>query len=211
MIRFGAALLLLAAIAVTILAFLRHRESYRQLRSAYAAAVTAHDIADSARDAFSSLSDAQIRAENYVLTGKASYFDAFKEDVRSWEDASGTLAAVAATGPSVAPAKEFLKTGTRTRDELDSVISLYQTAGRQPAMERIASGSSTICLDQTRKHLTETLDTVTGGLEGATPVLGRGLRSTGRQWIYAFALFSIACAATILLLLDRPAHYPRKS
>src|SRR5579863_8206324 len=95
-IQIGAAAFMpIAAVAVLGLIVrecLRDSDAYRLL---YTRSVKKHDIVDAARNALSALSDAEIREQNYVLTGETVYSAAYADDIRAWEDESAALELVA--------------------------------------------------------------------------------------------------------------------
>src|ERR1700728_3281097 len=88
----GAVIFLLIAAVVTGLWEIReYRRDRNQFRLSYTRATKKRDIVDAARNALSALGDAELRAEDYVLTGETVYSEAYAEDIRTWEDESAAL------------------------------------------------------------------------------------------------------------------------
>lgn len=208
-IRIGSVVLLVASMAIAFLAYRQYRYGGNNVRKAYTRAVNNNDIVESARKAFTSLSDAELRAENYVLTGETIYSEAFREDQRTWEDESGTLEAIARKGHLLSLSEDFSKSGKRTMDELVAVVALYEKSGRDPAIDRIRKSSSIVYLDQSQKALTEMVRELGGGTTGSNIVQVRGIAAITRLTQLAAALFAIAFITAILSILGwRP---PSKS
>lgn len=194
-------MLLLASVATMLLVLRQYRYGSSVIKRAYATVVDNHDILDSARKAFASVADAELRAENYVLTGETVYLEAFKDDQRTWQDESGTLDVVAQKGHLKALSQDLSKSGKQTMDELAAVIAIYEKSGREPAVERIRKSSSIVYLDQTQKALAAIVGEVGTGVEGNSRAVTRTISSVTRVAAFAGALFGIAFVAAILSIL----------
>ena len=200
-IRIGSAVLLIASIATILLLIRQYRFGMNRVRAAYATVVNNHDILDSARKAFASMNDAELRAENYVLTGETVYLEAFKEDQRTWEDESGTLDVIARKGHLQALSQDFTRFGKRTMDELAAVVALYEKSGRDPAIDRIQRSSSIVYLDQAQKALAAIVDDAGGGVAGNSQVVARSLASMKRVAEFGGVIFCIAFVAAVLSIV----------
>jgi CHASE3 domain sensor protein len=148
MIQAATVLLLGAAIvvmAVVARAYWRDRNFYER---AYTEIVKSRDIVDTSRNAVSALQDAESQALGYALTGETSYSEAYAEDIRVWQDESGTLEVEDIHDQMV---KDLSMSGARTIDELAAVISLRDEGSTASALDRLRKGSAIVYLEQARK------------------------------------------------------------
>lgn len=211
LIRAIATVLLVTSVATLALALRQYRTGRNLLEASYTEAVKTRDIVDAAHNAFNALNDAELRAENYVLTGETVYSDAYAADLRDWDDESGTLEVIAEKDPATIAVKDFVKAGKRTVAELQEVVSSYDKSGRDPAMDRIRKSTAIVYLDRSRRELAEILDAEKQ--PGTTSqLMTRGVASSRRVGEYAGGLALVSfVAATILLAAARPSHSPPKS
>lgn len=207
-IKIASAVLLLASVATMLLVLRQYRYGSSVVQRAYATVVDNHDILDSARKAFASVADAELRAENYVLTGETVYLESFKDDQRIWQDESGTLETLAEKGKLKTLSQDLNKSGSRTMDELAAVIAIYEKSGRDPALDRIRKSSSIVYLDQAQKALAAIVGNVGIGVEGNSRAVSRTLASMARVAQFAGALFGLAFIAAILSFLGWRAPSP---
>jgi CHASE3 domain sensor protein len=201
-IQIGAAVLLLTAAIVTMAFVIRE---YRHDRDAshllYTRSIKKHDIVDAARNSLSALTDAELRAQNYVLTGETVYSEAYEEDIRNWEDEDAALELVARNDPAAQLVQDFLKAGKRTLSELGVVLSLYEKNGRDSALERIRGSSGIVYLDQARGSVAKILE-VDGGNADGNKIVGNAVTSLRRLAEAAAAISFFTVAATLLLILE---------
>lgn len=195
------AALLLAAIATMMLVVRDYRRNRDASRLLYTRAVKKHDIIDAARNALAALSDAEIREQNYVLTGETVYSEAYANDVRTWADEFAALELEAKNDPATPLVQDLSKAGTQTLGELAVVVSLYEKSGREPAVERIRKGSGTVYLDKARDSVAKILEVDGVGAEGSTPIVNRALSSLRRLWEEATVLFALTVVSTVFLIL----------
>jgi CHASE3 domain sensor protein len=202
-IQTGAALVLAAAVAIMALEarqYRRDRDSYQRV---YTRAVKQRDIADTARNAISALQDAEIREQDYVLTGETSYSEAYADDVRVWQDESGTLELLAEHDPAAPIIQELLKNGTRVLNELVLITSLYDKGSRDAALDRIRKGSAIVYLEQARDQVANIKQLDGLAADEADQLLARTtLRSELRLAGGAAALFFLTLAGIFLLILE---------
>jgi CHASE3 domain sensor protein len=199
-IQIGATILLLAAAIVTIVFVTReYRRDRDASRLLYTGAIRKNDIVDAARNSLSALTDAELRAQNYVLTGETVYSAAYEEDIRNWEDEEATLELVARKDPANQYVQDFAKAGKRTAGELGAVLSLYEKPGRDAALERIRSSSAIVYLDQARGSVAKILE-VDGSADGSRKIITRAETSL-RRLAEAAVLLSCFTASTALLLI----------
>lgn len=196
--RIGAAVVVVGAAIIMFLAFREFRIGRRGIRASYTSLVKSRDVIDSARNSFHALSDAELRAENYVLTGETVYFEAYNRDIQDWQDESGTLEVIAAKDSAVG---DLLKAGQRTAGELAALISIYQKDGRDPAIARIGKSSSIVYLDQTYQQMTEIVRWHENYAIGSG-MLKRSDRSSFRLVVAAGGFFVLTIAALLILLLE---------
>ena len=148
MIQAATVLLLGAAIvvmAVVARVYWRDRNFYER---AYTEIVKARDIIDTSRNAVSALQDAESQALGYALTGETSYSEAYAEDIRVWQDESGTLEVEDIHDQMV---KDLSQSGARALDELAAVMSLRNEGSTASALDRLRKGSAIVYLEQARK------------------------------------------------------------
>jgi CHASE3 domain sensor protein len=198
-IRISAGVLLLGALATMVLVVRQYRWGRSGMESSYTSDVKKRDIIDAARNAFGALTDAELRAEGYALTGETIYSESFSKDLRDWEDESGTLEVIAENDPAAPMARELRKAGKQTMDELSAVVALYDKAGRDPALDRIRKTSSIVYLDKTRELVKQIVDADGDGTESGRPLMLRGTSMVIRLTEYAVGLFVMALAAIILV------------
>jgi CHASE3 domain sensor protein len=202
-IRTGAALVLVAAVAAIALEvrqYRRDRDSYQRI---YTRAVKQRDIADTARNAISALQDAEIREQDYVLTGETSYSEAYADDVRIWQDESGTLELLAEHDPAAPVIQNLSKNGTRVLNELALITSLYDKGSRDAALDRIRKGSAIVYLEQARDQVANIKQLDGLAADEADQLLARTtLRSELRLAGGAVALFFLTLAGIFLLILE---------
>lgn len=197
----GAALVLIGAAGTFVLVVRQHRVGTSGVQASYTALVKARDIVDSSRNCYHALNDAELRAENYVLTGETVYYEAYLRDMREWQDESGTLDIIARRDQAGTAARDFIKAGQRTMDELAAVISIYDKLGRDQAIERIRRSSSIVYLDQAHEHLNTILT------PGARDTLGtrmvtQSVVSSRRLFQFSSVSFALTLAALLLLMLE---------
>jgi hypothetical protein len=95
-IQTAVALAVLIAAAGTLAVVIRkYRRDVDACRLLYTRSIKKKDIVDSARNALSALNDAELREQNYVLTGETVYSEAYADDIRAWQDESASLGLVA--------------------------------------------------------------------------------------------------------------------
>jgi CHASE3 domain sensor protein len=201
-IRIGAVLVLLVAAAGTLaLMIAEYRRDSDRCRLLYTRYIKKKDIIDNARNALAALNDAELRAQNYVLTGETIYSEAYADDIRAWQDESGSLELVAIKDPATPLAQDLSKAGTRTMNELALVVSLFEKNGREAALERIRKGAGIVYLDQARSSVGKIQD-IDGAPDLTMAIILRSLLSLRRLAEGAVVLFLFVVAGTVLLVLD---------
>jgi CHASE3 domain sensor protein len=203
-IQIGSALLLVAAVAVLALVALVYRRDRNYYQKIYTQAVKQRDISDTARNAVSALQDAELREQDYVLTGETTYSEAYADDIRAWQDEIGTLELLAQHDPAASMVQELSKNGTRVLNELTLIFSLRDGGSRNAALERIQKGSGIVYLDQARDLVTriQRLDGAAADMANQT-LIKAALRSHLRLAAAALALFCLTLAGTLLPILGR--------
>jgi CHASE3 domain sensor protein len=200
-IQIRSAILLLIAGVVTMVFIVRE---YRRGRDAsnllYTRSVKKRDIVEAARNALAALNDAELREQNYVLTGETVYSEAYAEDIRSWQDESATLELVAEKDPATPLVKDFSQAGTRTLAELALVVSLYEKSGRDAALDRIRKSGGIVYLDEARSIVAKILD-VDGGAADATGLITvRAVSYLRRLAAGAAVLFLFMVVGALLII-----------
>jgi CHASE3 domain sensor protein len=200
-IQTAAILLLIAAVgmlALVIHEYLRDRDACQLL---YTRSVKKRDIVDAARNAISALNDAELREQNYVLTGETLYSEAYADDIRTWQDELASLQLVARNDPATPLVEDFSQAGTRTVSELTLVVSLYEKSGRDAALERIRKSSGIVYLDQARSNVAK-IQEIDGGANDLTrQMVTRTLSYFRRLAAGAAALFFLTVTGTLFLML----------
>ncbi|HEX4134987.1 MAG TPA: CHASE3 domain-containing protein [Bryobacteraceae bacterium] len=202
-IRTGATLvILISAVVVLALAVREYRRDGAAIQRLYTRSVKKHDIVEAARNALSALADAEIREQNYVLTGETIYSEAYAEDLRDWQDEYGALELVATKDPATPVVKDFSQAGTRALNELALIISVYEKTGRDAALERIRKGAGTVYLDQARSSVA-TIAEIDGGAADLTrTIILSALSAIRRLAVAAGLLFLLAAIAASLLFVS---------
>lgn len=202
-IQIGAALvLLIAAAAALALMIAEYRKDSDACRLLYTRSVKKKDIVDAARNALAALSDAEIRVQDYVLTGETVYSEAYTDDVRTWQDESASLALVARKDSATEFAQDLAKAGTRTMDELASVVAVFEKSGREPALDRIRKSTAIAYLDQARNSVTKIEDYDGGRIDQTMPIIITSLKALRRLTEGGAALFLLVVAGAVLLVLE---------
>jgi CHASE3 domain sensor protein len=201
--RTVAALLVMAAAAATLtLAILEYRRAGNVVGLMYTQSVKKRDIVDAARNALSALNDAELRAQNYVLTGETVYSEAYADDLRAWQDESASLVLVARNDPATPLAQDLSKAGTRTLNELALVVSLFEKSGRDAALERIRSSAGIVYMDQARNSVVKILEVDGRDVDGTYRLINRALSSFRRLAAVGGVLFLLVAACILLLVLE---------
>jgi CHASE3 domain sensor protein len=195
-------LLLMMAVAAMALVVRGYKSGKDRVQLSYTNTIKKYDIVDAARNALFSLSDAEIREENYVLTGETVYSEAYAGDIRTWQEEFASLELVAKNDAAAPLVQDLSKAGTRTLNELAAVVSLYEKSGRDAALERIRKGSGTVYLDQARNIVAMILEVDARGAFGATQIVTRAALSARSIAKYAALLFALTVADTLLLILE---------
>jgi CHASE3 domain sensor protein len=201
--RTVAALSVLAAAAATLtLAIREYRRAGNAVGLMYTQSVKKKDIVDAARNALSALNDAELRAQNYVLTGETVYSEAYADDLRAWQDESASLVLVARNDPATPLAQDLSKAGTRTLNELALVVSLFERSGRDAALERIRSSGAIVYMDQARNIVAKILEVDGRDVDGTYRLINRALSSFRRLAAVGGVLFLLVAAGILLLALE---------
>jgi CHASE3 domain sensor protein len=198
----AAVVLLIASAATLVLMISEYRRGSDGSRLLYTRSVKKKDIVDDARNALAALSDAELRVENYILTGETVYSEAYAEDIRSWQDESGSLLLVATNDPATVYAQDLVKAGTRTVSELAALVSVFEKSGRDPALDRIRKSAAIVYLDQARNSLAKIEEFDGGPVDLTMPIIIRSLASLRRLAEGGVALFLLAVAGAVLLVLE---------
>lgn len=197
--RAAAVLLLVATIIIAGAIVRQFRSARNSVLLAYTGTVKKRDIVDAARNSLAALTDAEFRAENYILTGETVYSEAYQSDVHTWEDESGTLQLIAEKDTAAVAAADFVTAGKRTMDELAAIVSAYEKNGQNPALERIRKSSAIVYLDQARAAADDVLRTDGGAGDGTRQMMNRAFVSFTRLAEGAGVLSCLSLISAILL------------
>lgn len=202
-IRIGAALTVLAAIVAMALVARIYRRDRARWQNAYTRSVKKRDISDTARKAISALQDAELRAQDYVLTGETAYVEAYKDDLRVWQDEFGTLEIVAEHDAATPTVRDLSEAAMKVLDELAAVVELADKGSRDAALERIRKGSAIVYLEQAR-DLVANIQQQDGlaADEGDQTLIREVLQAHRRVAAAAAALFCLVVFGTLLLVLE---------
>jgi CHASE3 domain sensor protein len=199
-IKVGSAILLsIAALAALGLVVWLYRRDTDALRLMYAGSIKKRDISDAARNVIAALGDLELQAQDYVLTGETVYSEAYKNDVRSYQDESGALEIVAVHDPATPLVRDLLTAGTRTADEVAAVMSVYEKNGRDAALDRIRKSSGIVYLNEARAALTK-LQVI--DYEENTKAIFRTLASLRHLMEAAVGYVVLVIAGAVLLIAD---------
>ena len=200
-----AIVLFLGSVGVLALVVREYRRDSEECSRLYAQVTKRRDILDAARNSLHALEDAEVQAQDYVLTGETVYSEAYGKDVHRFQDESATLELIA-SGDAAAPfGKQLSAAGTRTIDELAAIVSLHDGSGRDPALDRIRKSSAIVYLNEARDCLGRIVEAV-GGDEGNTQGTKLGLFAQKRLAELAAVLFAVVLVQTIFVIVrKRPA------
>jgi CHASE3 domain sensor protein len=201
-IRVAAVLLLVGIVAIVAVELNQFRAARNSVRLAYTGVVKKNDIVATAQNSFAALRDAELREQDYILTGETVYSEAYAEDVRAWEDESGTLALISENDRVAPSAKEFIEAGKRTMNELAATVAIYEKSGREAALERIRRSSGIVYLDQAGKRFAD-MGVANGRDPARTRLLNESFIFFRRLAYGAGALACLGFVASTMLLLDR--------
>jgi CHASE3 domain sensor protein len=194
----SALLLLIAGVSTMALVVREYRRGRDASNLLYTRSVKKRDIVDAARNALAALNDAELREQNFVLTGETVYSEAYADDIRSWQDEFATLELVAEKDPATPLVKDFSKAGTRTLAELALVASLYEKSGRDAALDRIRKSAGIVYLDQARNTVAMILSVDGGAADGTGQITTRAVSYLRRLAEGAAVLFFLAVTAALL-------------
>jgi CHASE3 domain sensor protein len=201
-----AALLLIAAALTSGYAARVYSRDKERAKTGYTQLIKQHDIVDAARNAFNALQDAEVREQNYVLTGETTYSEAYAHSIRDWQDEVGTLVLVAQNDPATPLAREMATAGDRTVKEIAAIMALYDEGAHEKALDRIHKSSGIVYLDQAHESMAKIIDLARIPYQANTTArLG-----TERRLVECIgALFgSTFVAAALLFFAVRPAAKP---
>jgi CHASE3 domain sensor protein len=202
-VQIGALALLLIAAVTTILWMVReYRRGKDAIQLSYTRSVKKRDIVDAARNALSALDDAELREQNYILTGETVYSEAYADDIRNWQDELAALELVARNDPATPLVQDFSKAGTRTLSELALILSLYDRTGRDAALDRIRKGSVIVYLDQARNNVAKIQEVDGGAFDLASQIVNKSLSSLRRLAAAAVVLFFLTVIGTVFFMLE---------
>lgn len=210
-IRIGAALSLLAAIVAMALVARVYRRDRGRWQNTYTRSVKKRDISDTARKSISALQDAELRAQDYVLTGETAYVEAYKTDIQEWQDEFGTLEIVVEHDPATATVRDLSERAMKVLDELAAVVELEDKGSRDAALERIRKGSAIVYLEQAR-DLVASIQQQDGieADEADQRLIRDVLQAQRRVAAAAAALFCLVVFGTLLLILEMRRRGPAR-
>ncbi len=210
-IRVGAALSLLGAIVTMALVAWVYRRDRARWQNSYTRSVKERDIADTARKAISALQDAELSAQDYVLTGETAYSEAYKHDIQVWQDEFGTLEIVAERDSATEQVRDLSESAKKVLDELSALVALGDKGSREAALERIHKGSAIVYIEQAR-DLVATIQQQDGlGADEADQGLIRYVLQRQREvTAAAAALFCLVLFGTLLLILEMRRRDPAR-
>lgn len=195
-IRAAAVALAIATTFAAAVTVLKYRAWSTTNRLAYTVAIKRIDIRDTARRAFYALVEAAFHQESYVLTGEISYSEAYANDIRTWNDESATLELVSPNDNARPSIRTLSERGKRSAGEMETIRSIYEKSGKEPALDRLRKGGPGVFIDQAREGFAE-IDQLYGTatyLAGDEVILQRLLGA-------ALLLSAMALAQGILLIL----------
>ena len=198
----SALLMLTGAVAMLALVIREYRRDGDACRLLYTQSIKRKDIVDAARNALAALNDAELRAQDYVLTGETVYSEAYAGDIRAWQDESASLELVARNDPATPLVQDFSKAGMQTLTELDLVVSLFEKSGRDAALDRIRKSAGIVYLDQARSSVAKILEVDGGNRDGTILIINRAVSSFRRLAEGGGALFLLVVAGILLLVLE---------
>jgi len=192
---------MIAAVSTLFYVVRHYRARDAEVRRTYTDAVKKHDIVDNARNTIAAIEDAEVQMQDYVLTGETVYREAYRTDVRSYEDESGALRDVGVNDSTTVYTGELADAGKRTMDELALMESVYEKSGREAALERIRKGSASVYLNQTTGSLLK-IQQNGSPVQLDNEVVTVALSTERRLVEGAVALFMSTFAALILLAIE---------
>lgn len=204
-----AAVLLTLAVIFSWFAFRTYRIEKESADRRYTTMVKLRDVASSVRKAAIALHDAEIREQNYVLTGETTYSEGYGDSVGEWQDEAGVLGIQTTGGPLEATVQDFTKAGDRTIKELAFIVSLYDQGSREKALDRIRKGAGIVYLDRALDLAGKIID----GNENEVEALERDAtfrvagRALGRMARCVVALFCLTCIGALALSLEARRQY----
>ena len=151
LIKFVAMAVIVAAVAIALLAFREYRKQQKEADRAYTQMIRLEDRAVAARKAIAALEDAEVREQNYVLTGETAYLETYKRSIGEWQDEIGVLEVQTGKGPLLPLVQDISKAGDRVVSELALIVSLYDAGSRDKALDRIRKSAGIAYLDQARE------------------------------------------------------------
>jgi CHASE3 domain sensor protein len=196
-----AVLLIVIAIITVLFAAREYRRESNSSQLAYTQSVKLHDIEDGARNSLAALQDAEVREQNYILTGETVYSEAYAASVRDWQDEIGTLALVAEHDKALSLVQDLSKDGDRTIKELALIVSLYDEGSRDKALDRIRKGAGIVYLDQARDSTRKILQARSEAANQNSRVTN-AIQTLRRLAASVVALFCLTLAGAVLLMFE---------
>jgi len=198
-----AGLLLLAAVAAGVFVIHSYQRERDGARLTYTKLVKLHDRVDAARNSLAALNDAEVRAQNYVLTGETTYSVAWAASVRTWQDELETLKLLTMSDPARPLVQDFSKAGERLMEDLVLVKGLYDGGSRDKALDRIRKGSAIVYLDEARDITGKILEVDQEALDKANHAIANESVSPLQSLAGSAAvLFAIVIGTMLLLVFE---------
>ena len=200
-IRLIAAALIIAAVGIALLAFREYRRQQAADERTYTELIKLLDRAVAARRAIAALEDAEVREQNYVLTGETVYQEGYKRSIGEWKDEVGVLEVQTAKGQLLPLVREVSEAGDRVVSELALIVSLYDGGSREQALERIRKSAAIVYLDEARETMgeIENIDDTDANIAFGK---FRHLQPLRRLWISVAGLVCTSLAAAGLLFAN---------
>jgi CHASE3 domain sensor protein len=132
------------------------------------------------------LRNAAFDEQNYLLTGDATWSDAYGKDVATWNDEHATLRLVAANDRMLPSVDTVESNGKRAVEEMEAVMSVIEQSGRNAALARLRMGTALRLINKARDGNSQIQD-VYGGISTSPPQNG-----------FVTRIFEAAMALTVL-------------
>jgi CHASE3 domain sensor protein len=193
------AVLLAGSAAIVAGAWREFRKQTRQADRFYTSRTKLQDRTVALREAMDSLQDAELREQDYVLTGETVYFEAWRKSTQKWRDEAGVLAVQSSDPGFTEMVRELTESGDRVVAEMTAIISTYDAGSHDKALERIRKSSAITYLDQVREKaaLLERFDDQEAESTAYTLMASQPLHALAKYLAALFALMLVGLTALI--------------
>jgi signal transduction histidine kinase len=199
----GGVVLLAGALLVLLSTIFLYRSDQAEYAALTARSDRLKDITDQTEDALSDLKDAETGQRGYLLTGKTSYLEPYREGVSRYGTSAATLKSLT-RGEGFAPvADALLAAGAGKIRELERVVGIYASGDHARAIATVNEGVGKALMDQARELSARLIATSDAAFAANNRAVGISVERSRTQLFFAAGLlFCLTLGGAILLTYE---------